>query len=106
SAGEQVRHPGQDARPVLHEHRDRVEAHAIGASAGSRTDSANSGPRMMSSFEAPAGTIGKTISWGSQRKSITTLRSVTESALSMTASTSSGDSARSPTAPYASVSFA
>ena len=38
---------------------------------------ANSGPRMMSSLDEPAGTIGNTPSRGSTRKSITTLRSST-----------------------------
>ena len=37
--------------------------------------SPNSGPRMMSSFDAPAGTIGYTFSRQSVRKSITTGRS-------------------------------
>src|SRR5207237_7936455 len=88
TAGEQPRHPRQDARLILHQHRDRVDAHAIGASAGSSTGRTPSGPRMMSSFDAPAGTMGKTISPGSTRKSMTTLRSPTDSALSSTASTS------------------
>src|SRR5207244_6167696 len=103
---------GEHAGLVFDEDRDRVErpaaaravAHTIGASAGSLVGVAPSGSRMMSSFEAPAGTIGKTISRGSTRKSITTLRSSTEKAFSMTASTSPGSSARSPTQPDASAS--
>src|SRR4029453_19167989 len=108
---EQARDAREDAGLVLDQDGDRVQratpavAHTIGASEGSVVGVADSGPRMMSSFDAPAGTIGKTISLGSTRKSITTLRSSTEYAFSITASTSSGLSARRPTAPYASASF-
>jgi hypothetical protein len=54
---------------------------------------------MMSSFEPPAGIMGKHISAGSHRKSMTTLRSFTDRAFSRIGSTSSGVSARSPTHP-------
>ncbi len=77
----------------------------MGASAGSFARFRPSGPVMISSFDAPAGTMGKHISRESTRKSITTLRSVIDSAFSITASTSSGCSARRPTHPYASASF-
>src|SRR6185503_4694415 len=103
--GEQPRDPREDAGFVLDQDRERVQGHAIGASAGSACGLRPSGPVMMSSLEAPAGTIGKHISPASQRKSITTLRSSTDSAFSITVSTSSGRSARRPTAPYASASF-
>src|SRR5581483_9751127 len=89
---EQAGDAREHARLVLHQHRDRVQApvHATGASSGSYTGLRPSGPRTMSSFDAPAGTIGKHISRGSTRKSITTLRSSTDSAFSITGSTSSG----------------
>src|SRR5262245_35996524 len=103
--GEQSGHPREHARLVLDQHRDRVQAHATGASAGSSTGRSPSGPVMMSSLLAPAGTIGKHISFESTRKSMTTLRSAIDSALSITASTSSGCSARRPTHPYASASL-
>src|SRR4029450_9744731 len=108
--GEQPGDPAQHARLVPHEDPDRVQrpvavAHTIGASAGSVVCSALSGPRMMSSFDAPAGTIGKTISLRSPRTSNTTPLSSPAHALPPTASPSSGLSARRPTAPYASASF-
>src|SRR5262249_21395848 len=98
--GEQPRDAGEHAGTVLDEHRDRVQVavHTIGASPGVSCG-ANSGPRMMSSFDVPAATIGKTPSRGSTRKSITTLRSSTAYAFSIAASTSSGLSTRRPTAP-------
>src|SRR5439155_24845448 len=77
---EQPRHPRENARPVFNENRQGMKAHAIGASAGSVVGSSPSGPTMMSSLDAPAGTIGKHISLGSTRKSITTLRSSIDNA--------------------------
>src|SRR3954471_21406682 len=97
---EQARDPGENSRPVFDQHGDRVQVavHTIGASPGVSCG-ANSGPRMMSSFDVPAATIGNTPSRGSTRKSITTLRSSMAYAFSIVASTSSGVSTRSPTAP-------
>ena len=61
-----------------------------------------SGWTTMSSLEAPAGTIGKTFSRASVRKSTTTGRSSMEFAFSMAGPTSSGVSALMPTHPMAS----
>ena len=58
------------------------------------------GSTMMSSFDAPAGTIGKTFSKASVRKSTTTGRSSIELALSIAVATSSGDSTRMPDASH------
>ena len=73
AGGEQPGDAGEHAGTVLDEHGDRVQlvAHTIGASPGVSCG-ANSGPRMMSSFDEPAGTIGYTFSRQSVRKSITT----------------------------------
>src|SRR5919106_330813 len=119
AAGEQTRDASKHAWLVLHQHRDRVAAHAPTASSPARPPATRApssrgvvtpsddgtGPTMMPSFEAPAGIIGKHISAGSTLKSMTLGRSSTASALSITASISSVDSARSPMAPYASASF-
>ena len=59
----------------------------------------NSGPRMISSLGRPAGTIGKTPSWVSTRKSTTTDWSSVASAFSRVASTSVARSQRRPRAP-------
>jgi hypothetical protein len=56
----------------------------------------------MSSFDWPAGTIGKTFSLASTRNSTTTGRSSISLALSMAGCTSSGDSTRMPMQPMAS----
>ena len=58
-----------------------------------------SGPRMMSSLEPPAGTIGYTFSSVSTRKSITTGRSLMAFALVIAGTTSSADSTRMPAQP-------
>ena len=78
----------------------RAVAHAIGASSGSVVGSIASGPRMMSSFEPPAGTIGNTISRrvDPEVDHDASGRS-TEYAFSIAVSTSSGVSTRRPTAP-------
>src|SRR6185437_2532301 len=107
-------HPGL----VLDQHRQDVVALADGAgSAGPAPDGVGGGVQWrrvrrhraaswsgwttMSSLDAPAGTIGKTFSRASVRKSTTTGRSSTLLAFSMAGATSSGDSARMPTHPMA-----
>src|SRR5262245_58216249 len=60
------------------------------------------GSVMISSFDAPAGTIGNTFSCESVRNSMTTGRSSISFAFWMADSTSSGDSTRMPTQPIAS----
>src|SRR3712207_1284120 len=65
----------------------------------------SSADSTMSSLLAPAGTIGKTFSVTSTRKSTTTGTSPTPNALSSVDPTSSAFVQRSPTQPYASASL-
>ena len=60
---------------------------------------------LMSSLLVPAATIGQTIASLCTTNSTTTGTSLIEFAFSITASTSAGSSARSPTHPIASASF-
>src|SRR5690606_8087045 len=96
-AGEQPGHSGEHAGPVLDEDRERVVT-----GLGHRTSPCWDGGTTTWEFVAPAGTIGKTFSLASVRKSMTTGRSLIEFAFSMAAGTSSGDSTRMPTQPIAS----
>src|SRR5215207_3264107 len=99
---EQPGDAGQDARLVLDQHRDRVGAHQVRTSrrvAAACSSGENSGPRMISSLGRPAGTIGKTPSWVSTRKSTTTDWSSVARAFSRVASTSEARSQRRPRAP-------
>src|SRR5690606_41632340 len=106
---EPPRDPGQDARLVLDQHRQRVLAHLsprASAVAGQRSSSSNSGAmsraNLMSSLLVPAATIGQTIASRCTRKSPTTGTSSISIAFWMVASTSAGLSQARPTAPYAS----
>src|SRR5215207_4897353 len=99
---EHPRDAGQDPRLVLDQHRDRVGAHEDRTSlrvAAACSSGENSGPRMISSLGRPAGTIGKTPSWVSTRKSTTTDWSSVARAFSRVTSTSSARSQRRPRAP-------
>src|ERR671911_311628 len=99
---EQPGDAGQDPGTVLDQHRDGVGAHWVRTSrrvAAACSSGENSGPRMISSLGRPAGTIGKTPSWVSTRKSTTTDWSSVASAFSRVASTSSARSQRRPRAP-------
>ena len=64
---EQAGHAREHAGPVLDQHRDRVQC-VVGSlmrsvpPRGRSWAGSPSGPRMMSSFEAPEGTMGNTIS--------------------------------------------
>src|SRR5919198_194540 len=101
AAAEQAGDAGQHAGLVGDQHRDRVGAHRARTSrlvAAACSSAENSGPRMISSLERPAGTIGKTPSWASTRKSTTAGTSPTASAFSRVASTSSGRSTLAPIA--------
>src|SRR5215831_17792746 len=96
AAREQLRHPRQRPRLVLEPHRDRVCRHTITSS---------SGASITSTEAAPAGTIGKTFSSGSQRTSTTALRPAANAASSALQSSSSVSTAN-PAQPYASASCA
>src|SRR5262249_44714214 len=98
---EQARDARQHARLVLDGDRQDVMEHR----GCHRPPSPNSGPRMLSSFDVPAATIGYTFSRQSVRKSITTGRSSISLAFSIVATTSSALSTRMPTHPIASAHF-
>src|SRR3546814_17502070 len=71
----QARHPGQHAGLVLDEDRQEV---VVGVGDHCTKSSPRAGSVMMASLLSPAGTIGKTFSEESVRKSMTTGRSRSE----------------------------
>src|SRR6478735_7934045 len=95
-AREERRHAGQDAGLVLDEDRQGVLAHA--QSSRSQTGASWRAAWIMSLL-TPAGTMGHTMASRCTMKSMTTGRSFVSSACLMTASTSSGVSARRPRQP-------
>src|SRR5512136_1682255 len=84
-AGEEARDPGEDPRPVQHEDREGVGLH-------------RGCPPIISLMAAPAGTMGKTFSSRSIRKSMTKGPSVAI-AVFKASLTSSTDSTRIPSTP-------
>src|SRR5215472_13033887 len=95
-AGEQARDPDEDARLVLHENGEGVRRHS---SVPPSQSGAMSRANLMSSLPVPAATIGHTMASLWTTKSITTGWSLMAMACSMTASTSSLRSHRSPMHP-------
>src|ERR671914_235736 len=116
AAREQAGHPGEHARLVLDQHRQGVPLDhdslviCVLAAASSATISSESNSGRMSraamiwSLPVPAATIGHTWASAPTTKSMTTVRSLISMAWWITLSTSSLDSARSPTHPMASAS--
>ena len=119
SAGKKCRDPGQHAGPVLDDYRDGLVAQAPtargpGACPCWTTDitappfrrrGAAPGGRSRHYWTARPATIGKTFSWESVRKSMTTGRSSMALALSITGPTSAACSTRKATHPMASAHF-
>src|SRR6478609_3355401 len=105
AAAEQAGDPGEHARLVLDQDRQRVlgvgrRTHGRSSrSASSSNRGARSRAYLMSSLPVPAATIGQTIASRCTRKSTTTGTSLISIALLMVASTSSGLSHARPTQP-------
>src|SRR5206468_2736784 len=97
TAREELGDARQRARLVLEADADRVGAHALTTS--------SSGDSITSTAAAPAGTIGKHFSSGSQRTSTTAVRPAANAPLSASSSWSSLSTVK-PAQPYASASRA
>src|SRR5690606_37332391 len=99
--GDQAGDPGQDTGLVLDQNAQGVGVHSSSPS----QFGAMSRATLMSSLLVPAATIGHTIASLCTTNSTTTGASLIAIALSITASTSPGCSARRPTQHIASASF-
>src|SRR3954469_1192167 len=106
AAAEQGRDAGQDTGLVLHEDRERMASHGVGPPQtwSSPKTGRTSRADRMSLLLAPAATMGQTWASWPTTKSMTTGASLIAMAFSITASTSSLLSQRSPTQPIASAS--